>query len=96
MLCIQCGYASTDQVLGETAPYMWGYQATPDQLLYGISGLGASMLAGKPAQFAGDADTATQPRRLGVVHYEQDPPIFGPLKEEAMESFAADGVSRRW
>ncbi|HEY8545537.1 MAG TPA: hypothetical protein VIL36_10835, partial [Acidimicrobiales bacterium] len=32
VLCLQCGYASTDDVLAEDAPYAWGYLATPDQL----------------------------------------------------------------
>jgi len=92
VLCIQCGYASTDDVLGSTAPYAWGYQATPDQLLYGVFGLGAGMLQGKPARFAGEPAFASKARKIGVVHYEQDPPIFGPLKEEAIARFSSQGV----
>lgn len=93
VLCIQCGYASTDDVLASAAPYAWGYQATPDQLLFGTFGLGTSMLEGNPAQFAGDPELRSRPRRMGVVHYEQDPPVFGPLKERAVDHFAAEGFS---
>jgi hypothetical protein len=92
VLCIQCGYASTDDVLGEDAPYAWGYLTTPDQLLYGILGLGADMLYNQPAQFAGNDETRATTRKVGVVHYEQDPPIFGPLKQEAVDTLAAQGA----
>lgn len=91
VLCLQCGYASTDGVLAEDAPYAWGYLATPDQLLFGTFGMGAATLYGNPARFAGDPAMRERPRRMGIVHYEQDPPIFGPLKNEAVESFRAQG-----
>lgn len=93
VLCIQCGYASTDDVLGEDAPYAWGYQATPDQLLGGILGLGMDMFGHSVAKFAGDPAMQDTPRRMGVVHYEQDPPIFGPLKKASLEQAAAQGAS---
>lgn len=93
VLCIQCGYASTDDVLSEAAPYAWGYNATPDQLLFGTFSLGAGMVTGRKAQYAGDPATRTEIRRLGVVHYEQDPPIFGPLKQAAIDRFSSQGAS---
>lgn len=92
VVCIQCGYASTDAVLAEDAPHAWGFQATPDQLLYGTFGLGIELLYDRPAQFAGDPELRRRTRRFGVVHYEQDPPVFGPLKDEATAAFAAQGV----
>jgi hypothetical protein len=91
VLCIQCGYASTDDVMAQDAPYAWGYQATPDQLLAGVLGMGAEVLWGSPAQFAGDPDMRDETRRFGVVHYEQDPPIFGPLRQETVSGMAAEG-----
>ncbi len=93
VLCLQCGYASTDAVLAQDAPYAWGYQATPDQLLFGTFGLGTEILYGQKAQFAGDPDLRDRTRRFGIVHYEQDPPVFGPLKERAVATYAAQGVS---
>ena len=92
VICIQCGYASTDDVLAEDAPYAWGYQATPDQLVFGVLGLGAGMFDGKKAQFAGDPELRQQTRRFGVVHYEQDPPVFGPLKQAAVDRFSSMGT----
>jgi hypothetical protein len=92
VLCIQCGYASTDDVLAQDAPFAWGYQATPDQLLFGTFGVGTELLYGHPAQFAGDDEMRAMTRRFGIVHYEQDPPIFGPLKAEATERYRAQGI----
>lgn len=92
VLCIQCGYASTDAVLAEDAPYAWGYQATPDQLVFGILGLGTEMFRESRAQYAGDPEMRERTRQVGIVHYEQDPPIFGPLKQEALDLAEAQGV----
>jgi len=93
VLCLQCGYASTDAVLAEDAPYAWGFQATPDQLLFGTFGLGVELLYGRKAQFAGDPALRKRTRRFGIVHYEQDPPVFGPLKAEATAKYAAQGAT---
>jgi hypothetical protein len=92
VLCIQCGYASTDDVLAVGAPYSWGYLATPDQLLDGVFSLGAASLNGAPAQYAGDPVLQKTPRKFGTVHYEQDPPIFGPLKKSSIAKFEDQGV----
>lgn len=91
VLCIQCGYASTDSVLAQDAPYAWGYLATPDQLLGGLVDFGADLLWGGTAKFAGDPALQARSRRFGVVHYEQDPPVFGPLKSETVRRFAEQG-----
>lgn len=92
VLCIQCGYASTDDVLAEDAPYAWGYQATPDQIVGGVLELGAGMFSETTAQYAGDPEMRDETRKMGVVHYEQDPPIFGPLRQEAVDQAAGQGV----
>lgn len=91
ILCLQCGYASTDDVLAADAPYAWGYQATPDQLLGGTIGFGAQTLVDHKAKFAGDAETRSRIRKFGVVHYEQDPPVFGPLKRRSLAAARSHG-----
>lgn len=92
VLCIQCGYASTDDVLSVDAPYAWGYLSTPDQLLFGVFGYGTNLLYGQKAKFAGDPKIRATTRKFGIVHYEQDPPVFGPLKAEAIATYSAQGV----
>ncbi len=93
VLCMQCGYASTDDVLSTDAPYAWGYLATPDQQLFGTFGFGTDILFGRKAKFAGDPALRKQTRTFGIVHYEQDPPVFGPLKAEALARYQAQGIS---
>lgn len=92
VLCISCGYAATDDVLSVDAPYAWGYLATPDQILFGTFGFGTQLLYGNKARFAGDPELRSRTRRFGIVHYEQDPPIFGPLKAEATARYAEQGI----
>lgn len=92
VMCIGCGLAATDDVITVDAPYVWGYQATPNQILYGAFGFGTDLLYGKEARFAGDPEMRSKTRRFGIVHYEQDPPIFGPLREEAVAKYSAQGI----
>lgn len=92
VLCMQCGYASTNDVLQADAPYAWGYLGTPDDLLFGAFGYGTSLLEGSKAIFAGSPELRNRERSFGIVHYEQDPPVFGPLEEEATQRYAAQGV----
>ncbi|MCB0976231.1 MAG: hypothetical protein KDB02_02120 [Acidimicrobiales bacterium] len=93
VLCIACGYAATDDVLNVDAPYAWGYLATPDQILFGTFGFGTNLLYGQKATFAGDPAMRRRTRKFGIVHYEQDPPIFGPLKSAAIAKYAKLGIS---
>lgn len=93
VLCFSCGYAATDDVMATDAPYAWGYLATPDQLLFGTFGFGSSLLYGAKAENAGSAELRAMTRRFGIVHYEQDPPVYGPLRKEAIDTFGARGQS---
>ena len=92
VLCIACGYATPDSAYQEDAPYAWGQLASPDQLLYGVFDFGTENLFGKPAQFAGDPAMRTQDRVFGIVHYEQDPPVFGELQREAVDEVRGAGL----
>lgn len=91
VLCFNCGYATTDQQYRADAPYAWGHLATPDQLLQGILQFGAQSVAGHRARFAGDPQMRQRQRVFGVVHYEQDPPVFGPLEAASVKKFAKLG-----
>lgn len=94
ILCVGCGVALPESVIQENAPYVWGAQPSPDQSL--------STLApwinrtDEAAVAAGNPDGATNAvfspqfedteRKVGVIHYDRDPPIFGDTAEaqEAM------------
>jgi hypothetical protein len=95
VLCIACGYSTPDAQFQKDAPYAWGQLASPDQLLYGVFDFGTKNLFGKPARFAGDPKMRTKTRVFGIVHYEQDPPVFGDLEREATRRYEAQGYEAR-
>lgn len=95
VLCIACGYSTPDAAYQRDAPYAWGELASPDQLLFGVFDFGAKNLFGKKAVFAGDPKFRKETRVFGIVHYEQDPPVFGQLQAEAVKRYAAKGEKAR-
>jgi hypothetical protein len=91
VICYECGSALPDAMFQERAPFIWGALPSPNQYLNildaWVAGRDAAAAAtGEPdaannAVFAGDPAYHDQPRRLGVVHFEQDPPIFEETAE---------------
>ncbi len=82
VLCIGCGLSVPDSTFQKQAPYMWGSLATPEQFLLNLADLVQKNLLGKPAEYAGDPKMRTKPRVFGVVHYEQDPPVFRDVERD--------------
>ncbi|MFN8018772.1 MAG: hypothetical protein U0P45_11690 [Acidimicrobiales bacterium] len=95
VLCFACGYATPDAAFQKDAPYAWGMFASPDQLLFGVFDFGTKNLFGKPARFAGDPKMRTTKRVFGIVHYEQDPPVFGDLERQAVRKYEAQGYKAK-
>ena len=91
VLCIACGYATPESSFQRNAPYQWAQLATPDQLLFGVFDFGVKNLFGKKAVFAGDAALRKKTRTFGIVHYEQDPPVYGPLTRLAKARYGKQG-----
>jgi hypothetical protein len=71
---------------------MWGSLQTPEQFLVNLTDYIEKKLNNKPAEFAGDPEMRTQTRRWGVVHFEQDPPVYTEVRRFAQEY----GASRDW
>lgn len=92
VLCIACSATSPDTLYEELAPYSWGVLASPDQILQGVLDLGVRSLFGRPAQYAGDPSYRTRNRTLAVIHYEQDPPIYGDLTVRLKERYKKMGA----
>jgi hypothetical protein len=100
ILCFECAGALPDALLREMQPFTWGPLPSPDQFLATLNAwVGNSELAGEMqgnedaavnAEFAGDPEYRDQPRKVGVIHFEQDPPIFAETQEANAE--ALDGV----
>jgi len=91
VLCIACGQAVPGSSYQKDAPYAWGPQANTDQLVNGVLDFGIKNLFGQPARFAGDPAMRTRTRAIGIVHYDQDPPVFGDLEKQSTARLAKAG-----
>ena len=76
VICIGCGLALPDSALQRNAPYLWNNLQTPEQYLLNFGDYVTKRLLNHPAVFAGDPSMHTRKRVFGVVHFEQDPPVF--------------------
>jgi hypothetical protein len=91
IICVSCGLALPDAFTQEHAPYIWGITPSAEQFLTNFTGYVAGSLLGKKAEFAGDPALQAQDRKFGVVHFEQDPPVFSALTERLRECGAEQG-----
>ncbi|MFN8017652.1 MAG: ABC transporter substrate-binding protein [Acidimicrobiales bacterium] len=91
VLCIGCGLAVPDSTLQKHAPHMWGTLQTPEQYLLNLGDFIIERLQGDDASFAGDPKIASQPRKFGVVHFEQDPPVYGGVEDMVKSEGGARG-----
>lgn len=92
ILCLGCGISLPDQFYQDHAPYIWGAQATPEEFLVNLGDYITNRAVGRKASFAGDENMKNQTRKFGVVHFEQDPPVFSGLAEQVK----ACGSQRGW
>jgi hypothetical protein len=90
VICVGCGLALPDAALQKNAPYIWGNLQTPEQYLLNLGDFIIERLLGKKAEFAGSPAIRKRERVFGVVHFEQDPPVFGAVEDMA----AKEGGSR--
>jgi hypothetical protein len=92
VLCMGCGVSLPDQFYQDHSPYIWGPLPTPEQFLVNLGDYITNRVVGRNASFAGDDDLKNKKRTFGVVHFEQDPPVFSGLNEQV----AACGKQRGW
>ena len=70
---------------------MWNNLQTPEQFLLNLGDFLLGQLLDKPAKFAGDPALKKKKRVFGVVHFEQDPPVFGATETIVEEHGAKQG-----
>jgi len=81
VVCIGCGLSLPDSAFQENSPYLWGNSQTPEQFLLSFGDFVTKRLLGGKAEFAGDPAFQDKERVFGVVHFEQDPPVFGGVQD---------------
>jgi hypothetical protein len=91
VVCVACGLSLPDSAFQKNAPYMWGNLQTPEQFLLNVGDYVTKRLLDKPAEFAGDEALRKKKRVFGVVHFEQDPPVFSGVEEEMAKKGAKVG-----
>lgn len=91
VVCIGCGLSLPDSAFQKNAPYLWGNLQTPEQFLINLGDYVVGRLLNKKAEFAGDPTMRKRKRVFGVVHYEQDPPVFGDVEKAVAEQGKARG-----
>jgi hypothetical protein len=79
VLCISCGYADTHSGFVQDAPYLWGLLPAPDTLLAETFRYVISQLNGRDAIWAGEPSFTHRKRVFAVVHYDQNPPVYGAI-----------------
>lgn len=92
VLCLACSPSAPDSLYQDLAPYSWAVLASPDQILQGVLDFGVANLFGKPAVHAGDPTFRDRTRTIGVVHYDQDPPIYDDLTARMTARYEAMGA----
>lgn len=87
VLCIGCGGALPDSTYQKNAPFMWDFTPTPEQFVRSVFDFGIANLWGRPARFAGDPAMRNEKRVIGIVHYDQSPPVFTGVEKETLAHY---------
>lgn len=110
VVCVDCAGALTGPMLAEMAPYVWGLLPSGEQFFQALTAWAGALDPGPGpggsdggaedggddlAEFAGEG-LRDRPRRIGAVHFDQDPPVFAvpddrlPAGVEIVESYVLD------
>jgi hypothetical protein len=82
--CMGCAGPLPDETLLAMAPYVWSGAQSPNQFLAMLATWSAGL--GETAEFAG-GDLTGEPRKIGVIHFDQDPPLFESTQEAQEDNF---------
>lgn len=101
VMCFDCGAAIPDSMVQANPGMIWGPLPSTDQYLQTLySWIDPDGTAGgdapdiQLAEFAGDERFRDRPRRTGIIHFDQDPPLFDTVGE-ANEARDASVVDRQ-
>ncbi len=87
VLCFSCGLGSTYSGYQKDAPYLWADLPVADSLLDVAWSYVIDQLNGHDATWAGDPSFRHRRRLFAVVHYDQNPPIYGTITKKLTQRF---------
>jgi hypothetical protein len=88
IVCVECAGAISEEMADEMEPYVWGSLPTAEQFLLHLGAWSEALgetFEDDRAGYAGSEELRTQARRIGVIHFDQDPPIFAVPKDKIPE-----------
>ena len=89
IVCIECAGAISETMADEMEPYVWTSLPTAEQFLLQLGAWSEALgetFDEEKAGYAGSDELRAQARRIGVIHFDQDPPIFAVPKDKIPES----------
>jgi hypothetical protein len=92
VLCIACGLSVPYSSFQADAPYLWSGYTSTDTLLAEALDFVVGQLVGGDAVYAGDPAFHHKKRVIAIVHYDQNPPVFGSLTSRLYKEFAHSGL----
>ena len=84
VLCFGCTGAALPEAMAlEMAPYVWSALPSPDQILDLLATwVNAQVSASDSVADHAGGELQGRPSKLGVIHFEQDPPVFESTEAE--------------
>lgn len=96
IMCFDCGAYLPDNMVMKMAPYAWSPDPSPDQTLDLLSTWTKANDANSAnADYAG-GDLKGKPRKVGDIHFEQDPPIYGATAKARPDLMKAVALDRSY
>jgi hypothetical protein len=96
ILCYDCAGPVPEAMVADMRPLVWGGLPSAEQFLVSLAAWSSNLgdltpeeeAAAGQASFAGDPEMRDQPRKNGVIHFDQDPPVFEVSEDDVPEGIA--------
>jgi hypothetical protein len=88
VMCLACGLGAEYANYQSDSPYLWGLLPTPDTLLTVALRYVFTQLMNRNAIYAGEAAFRRHRRVFALVHYDQNPPVYGALTKKISAQIA--------
>jgi hypothetical protein len=95
IVCLDCAGALPADMMEKMTPLVWGSFPSAEQFVGTLTDWATNVDDSVPeaqqgnALFAGDPAMQDEPRKLGVIHFDQDPPLFEIPDDQIPEGVAA-------
>jgi hypothetical protein len=89
IVCIDCSGPVTEEMAEDMEPFVWAGLPSAEQFLQTLNAWLANFAelpdGGENAAFAGTEELRNTPRKIGVIHFDFDPPLLAPPEGDVPE-----------